>query len=62
VFTSPAIVDEAGRDRHRNLVARTDSYRLSRHVNRPSIPSWRPHLRASLRRFLQRSHARTTAQ
>ena len=58
MFISPEIASEVARQRHRDLVARADSYRLSRRVNHPSTLSGWPHLRASLLRWLLRSRAR----
>jgi hypothetical protein len=58
VFTPPAIASEVARQRHRDLVARADRYRLSRRVNHPSTLSKWPHFRASLLRWLLYSRAR----
>jgi hypothetical protein len=58
VFTSPEIASEVARQRHRDLVARADRYRLSRRVNQPSTLSGWPHLRPSILRWLLRSRAR----
>jgi hypothetical protein len=58
VFTPPEIASEVARQRHRDLVARADRYRLSRRVNHPSTLSGWPHFRASLLRWLLRSRAR----
>ena len=58
MFISPEIASEVARQRHRDLVARADRYRLSRRVNHPSTLSGWPHFRTSLLRWLLRSRAR----
>ncbi len=48
MFTHPAMAIELARQRHRDLVACADRYRLSRRVNHPSTLSERLRFRASL--------------
>ena len=48
MFTHPAMAIELARQRHRDLVACADRYRLSRQVNHPSTLSERLRSRASL--------------
>ena len=56
-----AIASELARLRHAEFVARAERYRLKRSAGHPSQSLRWPHLRASLRHLVHRSHARAAA-